>query len=258
MTHELAGKLEAAGVAFTTRWLEGWRELAPETVELRHFGSALAPANRALPELDFANRVMGLTSADEGHVEEIVAFYRERGLRPWFELVPAPGFDRLAERLGAAGAAQIGFHAVLFGAPVAASRPPGLTVRRVEPGEAPLFAATHLRGHEVSGADPRPVERWAAVEGWHLYLAEIEGEPAATAAMSFHDGIAYLANAATIPAWRGRGCQTALIARRVADARAAGAAVLTSQAEFASSSHRNLARAGLEVAFTKAVWRLRR
>ena len=136
--------------------------------------------------------------------------------------------------------------------------PPDVTVRTVTRQDAQLFAEIHLRGHEVPpGADPRPIERWAAVDGWRLYLASVGGELAAAAALTVHDELAYLANASTVPAFRRRGCQTALIARRLQDARAAGATLVTSQAAFASPSHRNLARAGLRVAYTKAVWRLR-
>jgi hypothetical protein len=55
---------------------------------------------------------------------------------------------------------------------------------------------------------------------------------------------------------RGRGCQSALLSRRIADAAAAGCDSVASLAEFGSGSHRNLERAGLRVAFTQAVWRL--
>ncbi len=49
--------------------------------------------------------------------------------------------------------------------------------------------------------------------------------------------------------------QTALIAVRIAEAEAAGCDLVCSQAAFGSPSQRNLERAGLSVAYTKAVWR---
>ena len=74
--------------------------------------------------------------------------------------------------------------------------------------------------------------------------------------LTIGDGLGYLANAATLPAMRGRGCQTALLARRIADAAAAGCDTIASLAEFGSGSQRNLERAGLRVAYTQAVWRM--
>ena len=70
------------------------------------------------------------------------------------------------------------------------------------------------------------------------------------------DDLAYLANASTLPELRNRGVQTALIAARIADARAAGCDTVCAGAAFGSQSQRNLQRAGLQVAYTKAVWRL--
>jgi hypothetical protein len=66
-------------------------------------------------------------------------------------------------------------------------------------------------------------------------------------------GVAVLASAWTRPEMRGRGCQTALIRRRLADAFAAGC---TAVAEVVpgSQSERNLRGAGFAPAFTEAIW----
>lgn len=69
------------------------------------------------------------------------------------------------------------------------------------------------------------------------------------------DGIGHLANASTMPGYRGLGCQTALIERRLQDAAAAGCSRASVVAMWDSQSHRNLARAGFRTVYTKAVWR---
>jgi hypothetical protein len=57
-----------------------------------------------------------------------------------------------------------------------------------------------------------------------------------------------------LPRFRHRGCQTALITRRLADASAdSDTAVAT--ASFASVSHGNLARLGFQITHTRTVWR---
>jgi hypothetical protein len=57
----------------------------------------------------------------------------------------------------------------------------------------------------------------AAVEGATRYFATVDGRPAAAGALFVHDGIGHLANASTMPGYRGLGCQTALIERRTDD-----------------------------------------
>jgi GNAT superfamily N-acetyltransferase len=58
--------------------------------------------------------------------------------------------------------------------------------------------------------------------GWRHYLA-FEGDvPVAAAAVRFHRDVAWCCFAGTLPAYRGRGAQRALLARRVSDAAAHG------------------------------------
>jgi GNAT superfamily N-acetyltransferase len=57
-----------------------------------------------------------------------------------------------------------------------------------------------------------------------------------------------------VPDYRGRGCQAALLRRRIDDAAAAGCELVASQLPFGSGAQRNVERAGLRVACTKAIW----
>lgn len=88
-----------------------------------------------------------------------------------------------------------------------------------------------------------------------MYLTIVDGRPASAAALFVQHGIGHLANASTMPGYRGLGCQTALINRRPRDATAAGCSRACVVAAWDSQSHRNLARAGFTAAYTKAVWR---
>jgi GNAT superfamily N-acetyltransferase len=247
----LARRLEGVGDRFMLEWLSGTGS------ELGRFGAVVVAADPTLPELDFVNRVYGLWPEDAGRVEQIAAFYRERGVRGWLELAPSAGFERLAETLTAAGWAQTGFHAVLHGAPDGGPGDDGGVERGADP---LLFAEVLLRGHGVPEdarvRDGASVARWAEIEGWRLYLARVEGEPAGAALLAVDDDVGYLANASTLPESRRLGVHTALIRARIADARTAGCELVAAQAEFGSASMRNLERAGLHPAYTKAVWRL--
>ncbi len=262
-TGELVGRIRRAASAFMVAWVEGMRDVPgnPARVTVERFGGTVALACELLPDLDFANSVHGLAAVHVGRVDDVTAVYRRLGLRGWTEVAPVPGAASLLERLTAAGWAQTGFWGSFCGPPAPPPAPMGVEV--VEAGEADMadFARIHLDGHEVPaenrGPDEAAVRAWHGRPGWRLYLALVDGTPAGSAALTLDDGIGYLANAATLPAMRGRGCQTALLARRIADSAEAGCDTVASLAEFGSGSQRNLERAGLRVAFTQAVWRMR-
>jgi hypothetical protein len=260
---EQVARIRRAASAFMVGWVEGMRDLPgnPARVHVERYGDVVALGCETLPDLDFVNTVHGLDPDAADRVDQVTAFYRRLGLRGWTEVAPGPGVEALMEQLSAAGWSQAGFWCSFHGPAVAP--PASADVEVAEAGEADMaeVARLHLDGHEVPGEDRSTAEAavrgWYGRPGWRLYLARVEGVPAASAALTIDGGLGYLANAATLPAMRGRGCQAALLSRRIADAAAAGCEAIGSLAEFGSGSHRNLERAGLRVAFTQAVWRMR-
>lgn len=85
------------------------------------------------------------------------------------------------------------------------------------------------------------------------FAARRGGELAGAASMRLGEGIAQLCGAGTLPAHRGRGVQTALLAHRLAVAAAAGCelAVITTQP--GSKSQENAHRRGFELLYARAV-----
>jgi ribosomal protein S18 acetylase RimI-like enzyme len=110
--------------------------------------------------------------------------------------------------------------------------------------------ADELPPREAMEAAMRP---FAATEGFRRYGAWIDGELAGVASLRLDDGIAQLCGAATIPAFRRRGVQSALLRRRLADGVAAGCdlAVLTVQP--GSTSQENGHRQGFALLYTRAI-----
>jgi ribosomal protein S18 acetylase RimI-like enzyme len=98
------------------------------------------------------------------------------------------------------------------------------------------------------------VRPWRDQSGWSLYLAQVEGNPAAAATLYVHDRVGYLADAATAPAFRRHGLHVALLRRRICDASTAKVDFVFSGAEPMSTSHRNMERAGLRLHFIRAKW----
>jgi len=253
--HEAALTLEWVTGEFMLRWLE-----RVPGVTIESFGSAWGACAPDRPGLDFHNTVHRLLPDDVEQVPRIAERYAAAGVRPWLELMPAPGFERLAAGLQKAGAHQVDFLGVFErDLPEMPSKRASAIEILQPPPDTEEFSTVLLTGHGLSNdqlTKAVPLNTpMAAVEGAILYLATVDGRPAAAAALFIHNGIGHLANASTMPAYRGRGCQTALIERRLHDAAAAGCSRASVVAMWNSQSHWNLARAGFRTAYTKAVWR---
>jgi hypothetical protein len=88
-------------------------------------------------------------------------------------------------------------------------------------------------------------------------IAELDGQPVATAALTLHDGVALMAGASTVPEARNRGAQTALLRARLSTQSPSGCDLAMMCAEPGSASQRNAERAGFRIAYTRIKWRLR-
>lgn len=213
-------------------------------------------------------RIVGLRAGHEAHIAPLVSWYRDRGAAPAFEMIPGHFEESMGRELARLGFYQSGFHVSLIAKPVLLPTDPGgrdrayqdrLGIERVADAasmEACLDA--YVAGWELDtdyGARFKAnVKPWLGLPGWSLYVARPGGRPAAAAILYLRDGVGYLADAATDPAFRGRGLQSALLRRRIHDAASAGADLVFSGAPPFSTSHRNMERAGMRVQFMRSLW----
>jgi len=85
-----------------------------------------------------------------------------------------------------------------------------------------------------------------------LLMGGVDGANAGTGALQMHgDGLGWLMSDATLPAFRGRGVQSALLAERLRLAAAAGCELAVAEARPGSISQRNMERLGLRVVYTR-------
>ncbi len=109
-------------------------------------------------------------------------------------------------------------------------------------------------GHEEF---PREVikaaERDFAAAGVLRYAALRDGGIAGGASFHMAEGIAQLTGAATAPAHRRRGIQTALLSARLADAAAAGCDIAVVTTQPGSKSQQNAQRQGFDLPYTRAI-----
>lgn len=96
---------------------------------------------------------------------------------------------------------------------------------------------------------------WAHSKG-PSFIAELEGKPIATGALTIHGDVALLAGASTIPDARRQGAQLALLEDRLRYAANNGCTVAMMVALPGSGSQRNAERHGFRVAYTRTKWHL--
>jgi GNAT superfamily N-acetyltransferase len=109
------------------------------------------------------------------------------------------------------------------------------------------------------GGDPTPpseaIRRYFAitmsVEGFRGYLARVDGEIAGGAAVRLDGTVAQFCGAGTLPVYRRRGVQTALLRARLADAAAAGCTVGVVITQPGSKSQQNAQREGFSVLYAR-------
>ena len=142
--------------------------------------------------------------------------------------------------------------------------PPGVSVRRSTDDELETWiavvadASLHADTQGLPWHDefPREIlenaERDFAAAGGTRYAAFRDGVLAGGADFRITDGVAQLAGAATAPAHRRHGVQSALLAARLADARAAGCDVAVITVQPGSKSQQNAQRRGFDLLYTRA------
>jgi len=219
-------------------------------LRVARFGESVAPAAPGAPDLDFVNRI-SLHASDVGRLDEMLAHYDDLELRPWVE--PSPELEFAVAR----GVEVLGSQAVLYATPTQVeSEAPA--VREVGADEEVGRLLLEAFGAPAPAVESNAAPLIVAAErcGGRFYVVELDGRRAAAAILTTWGDDAYLAMAGTLPDFRGRRCQSALIHARVADAAAAGCELVVATSAFPSSSHRNLERCGLHTAYTKPVLRL--
>lgn len=202
------------------------------------------------------------TTTDED-LRRIEEFFEVRGSPVYHEVSPLADVS-LWPLLNGRGYEPFEFTSVMFQplrAGAAARRDSDVSVRVVGPEEYELWAQTAARGwseFEELSDFMLGLSRVSARRADGLsFLAELDGRPVATGALSICEGVAVMAGASTVPEARRRGAQLALLDARLAHAAAHGCDLAMMCAQPGSASQRNAERQGFRIAYTRAKWRVR-
>jgi hypothetical protein len=269
----------AAGVAFDHAALDAterrfWGDIwdatptdsaAEHGMEKRSFGPVLAFAVADLAEVPMLNLILGTTepgAIDEGHLAEAVAWVEARNVSYYVPVAPGVARAEACEAWLRNEGFEKGYGWMKFVrdlSPPDLPKPPGVEAIELGPGEGGNFGRIAAAGF---GLPPWAAEMFADLpgrDGWRCYVAEVDGASQASAAMRIVDGVAEFGLAATLEPARGRGCQTALLGRRILDAAAADCHLLFVETgertpDRPSASYRNILRAGFTEAYLRPNW----
>lgn len=257
---EFARRLEMAEMIFPDCF-EALHRFAPsDPIAAEHvaggiafFGGVAYPANQCVG-LGLHGEV---TEADVDRVEE---FFRSRAVASTVVVSPLADIS-LRGLLGQRGYTIAEFNSVLIcriNPQEPFTAPPGVAIERVteetvKPWMSAIaqgFAMDILVADEVFGG-------FAALPGALPFLARIEGKVVGGCGGRVipEARIAALFGTATLPEYRGRGVQTALIARRLHEAAKASCEYGVVSTLPGSGSQRNMERRGFRLAYTKTVMR---
>jgi GNAT superfamily N-acetyltransferase len=93
----------------------------------------------------------------------------------------------------------------------------------------------------------------AAVPGFSAWMARVDGQPAGGASLVIHDGLALFCGDGTLPSFRNRGVQTALLRARLTHALTAGCRLAVTCTQPGSGSQRNAERQGFRVVYARTM-----
>lgn len=177
-------------------------------------------------------------------IDATIAEYEALGLRFRWTVDPDSRPLDLGERLARRGLRPTESIAMACAtdAPVGPAAP-GITVERVTHATVDTFDRVMGEGWSMDPTVIGAYQRAAIDAGQWLYLARVDGVPAAIAGGVPFARSVYLVGGVVLPAFRGRGLYRALVATRLRDAAAAGIPLATTQAN-AKTSAPILARLG--------------
>lgn len=264
MTREQARRIEMFGVADLTAYVDQARAsgIYPEATVFRVGGGAsvwYSPGN--LVNGSFGIGMNGPVEREE--IAALIAFFEDREAPARIDVCPYAD-SSLLRWLAEYGFVATAFETVLCqrldvpgvvrGHTPVAAEPPVRVVLATTDEERELWASLEARGFTDDAPDEAGITlaRAIALRTDVLHFTGYVGdEPAGTGMLYMNDGLAMFNGDSTLPAWRGRGVQTALLAYRLEHARGAGCELGVIEASPGGISERNQQRAGFDVAYTR-------
>jgi GNAT superfamily N-acetyltransferase len=251
-----------------------WNSVVAEAVtesgvEVERFGPVQATCFGDLPEASSLNQIQGAAepgAIEDGHLADAVEWMRAREVDYRVPVAESrPGATAADAWLSARGYEHGGgwIKLVRDATPPAWPQNPEIKIYELGEDEADGEGLSTIAA-EALGLPVTAGTLFFSLpqaDRWRCYTAALSPEEGvvATGSMLIHEGVAQLGPGTTLEHCRGRGCNTALLHRRLRDAAAAGCHTVfvelgEREPERLSAAHRNLRRAGFEIAYRSRNW----
>lgn len=257
----LVHRLEASAATASFDLVDALKLLDPASAAagVRFHDGALI----AMGQGRYVNRAIGVTldelSADD--VDVLEQFFLERHLSPMVELsswAPPPTLAEFARR----EFVPRWFRSVFALTPAASAasvvQATDLRIERVGAHDEERWLDVFNKGFEADHgealiANDEIGRASFIVPNSHTFLASLDGDDVGCGSVQIVDGVAWLGGAATVPAFRKRGVQAALVAHRLHLAAELGCELAAVTALSYGPSARNIVRLGFQHTHTQAV-----
>jgi Acetyltransferase (GNAT) family len=262
---DLAQRLERAEAYSNAKFVEARARVFPESgarwIEVAGTYAMYDGASSPVTPTFGLGLFQPITSSE---LEEIESFFKERGAPVSHEVSPLAGLP-LSALLNERGYQPVEFTSVMYrplqgSVDLTPSPNERIRVRLVGQDDQELWAQTATKGWSESVDLSDFLLELGQIsphrENGVSFLAELEGQTIAAAALSISAGVALLAGACTIPAGRKQGAQLALLDSRLRYAAEKGCDIAMMCAEPGTPSQRNAERHGFRIAYTRTKWRL--
>jgi GNAT superfamily N-acetyltransferase len=207
------------------------------------------------------NRTIGLgygAPATREEVEAIVRAYAEAGVARYFvHLHPEAGPPELEGWLAAAGLEKArGWARFRRGREAPPQVETALDIRPAIPADAPAVGRIVADGFDLGAAAAPWIGALIGRPNWHVFVSTEGDRVAGCGSLFVHEGVGWLDWGATDPAYRRRGSQSALLARRIAHALDLGCQAIATETGEAvpgdpQHSYNNIVKMGLDVTYVR-------
>ncbi len=241
-------ELDVEYAAFNaSRTMGDARESSFERIEV---GPLTVTRDRARPAA-YYNRILGCTPDTLSWLDRALEHFEEDGhaLRVDLDIRHQPPLDAPLRDRG-----FVSDHELLWLAAGSLRPSPSWPVVRLGPEDADRLLPLLELQVSITPDLWKLRRRHHCTDRFRAFVVEEDGELVAMATTFVGERGTLLGNGFTRAEWRGRGCQSALIAARLADADALGSSWVVTDVEPGTASHRNCERAGFEVVQHQAVW----
>jgi hypothetical protein len=206
--------------------------------------------------------VINLADADDP--EHVLAEFERAARRYGVPLLGIDGSPEVTQRISDRRLRELGFEPDyrehFWGQRLDGHKPPAAhvdgRVTRAAVGDRDTFARVLNVGYDLPADAVRGHVFGSTIghAGWTHYLVTFDGVPGAASVLYVTGGVAQLFVTTTMPEFRGRGAQTALIRTRLEDGIAAGCDLATSQTVDDNASPRNMVRHGFELLYDRWIY----